>query len=168
MKRIQWGVLGIACAMTVGLSAQEPRTPPAGAPQSPAPSQAPAPSADKADNSKVTVTGCLAKGSGAASPTGTSGGAAAGGSQFVLNDVKASGAAPTAGTSGAAASIASSYRLDADESKLTPHVGHKVEISGTVDKAAMGDRPAGGAAPSSGGPKLKVDNVKMIAASCTP
>jgi hypothetical protein len=163
MKRIQWGVLGIACAMTVSLSAQEPRTPPAGGAQAPAPSSA-------SDN-KVTVTGCLAKASGTPSPTGTSGAAgaaAASDSKFVLNDVTASGAAPTAGTAGAAGSIASSYRLDADDAKLSPHVGHKVEISGTVDRRPMGDKAEPGAAAGSSAPKLKVDNVKMIAASCTP
>jgi hypothetical protein len=43
---------------------------------------------------------------------------------------------------------------------LTAHVGHKVEITGTLDaKPAPGDA----AAPS----KLKVTSVKMIAASCT-
>jgi hypothetical protein len=50
---------------------------------------------------------------------------------------------------------------------LIPHVGHKVEISGTPV-----DRPATSAAKSAGGampaPTLKVANVKMIAATCTP
>jgi hypothetical protein len=58
-----------------------------------------------------------------------------------------------------AAPVASSYQLDAADSKLTPHVGHKVEITGTLDQAS--------AAPGAP-PKLKVDNVKMIAANCTP
>jgi hypothetical protein len=64
---------------------------------------------------------------------------------------------------------ATSYRLDADESKLTPHVGHKVEVTGTVEEQASSS-PAGGAGASasmSGGPKLKVDTVKMIASSCS-
>ena len=72
-----------------------------------------------------------------------------------------------AGTSGSSASssapIASSYRLDADASKLTPHVGHKVEISGTVQPSTSSSSSAASAAPT-----LKVDNVKMIAATCTP
>jgi hypothetical protein len=65
------------------------------------------------------------------------------------------------------------YRLDADDSKLTPHVGHKVEITGTLDSAsssAASTSPAGSSSTASAasGPKLKVDNVKMIATSCTP
>ena len=40
-------------------------------------------------------------------------------------------------------STATSYRLDADDAKLTPHVGHKVEITGTVgyDELDRGRKP---------------------------
>jgi hypothetical protein len=74
----------------------------------------------------------------------------------------------TAGTAGAAnqpaTAIASEYRLDGDDAKLTPHVGHKVEITGTVEQAkGATEAPAASAANA---PRLKVDNVKMIAASC--
>jgi hypothetical protein len=65
----------------------------------------------------------------------------------------------------ASAPVASSYRLDAADSKLSPHVGHKVEVSGTLDTSAP-PSAAAGSAPAA--PKLKVDNVRMIAASCTP
>jgi hypothetical protein len=112
------------------------------------------------------VTGCLERASGSASsPTGTSGaaGASSSSAKFVLNNASSgsssSASSPgTAGTAGAAsksASAGSSYQLDGDDSKLTPHVGHKVEISGTVEGSA-------------GAKKLKVDAVKMIASSCTP
>ena len=57
----------------------------------------------------------------------------------------------------------SEYRLDADDAKLTPHVGHKVEITGTAEAAGMAQRPATSRASA---PKLKVDSVKMIAATC--
>jgi hypothetical protein len=164
MKCIQAGVFGIlACAMTMSLSAQAPQP------------GAQAPTASSAESNKITVTGCLAKASGTPSPTGTTGSAAsskAADTKFVLNDVTPS-ASSTAGTAGAAgaASIASSYRLDGDDSKLTPHVGHKVEISGTVDRSSMSEKsaePGAGAASAPSAPKLKVDNVKMIASSCTP
>ncbi|MGH9373644.1 MAG: hypothetical protein ACRD15_19160, partial [Vicinamibacterales bacterium] len=153
-----------ACAMAVGLSAQTP-PPPGGAAQTP-------PSSGSSD--KITVTGCLEKASSSPSPTGTSGAAgAASSAKFVLNDVTSGKSAPPgpAGTSGAAKSSASSYKLDGADSKLSPHVGHKVEISGTVDDDD--DKPAGGkpgapASASAGGPTLKVDAVKMIASSCTP
>jgi hypothetical protein len=58
--------------------------------------------------------------------------------------------------------------LDADAAKLTPHVGHKVEITGTVDEMSSSATPPSGAtASSAAGPKLKVDSVKMIAATCS-
>ena len=67
--------------------------------------------------------------------------------------------------------------LDADDSKLSAHVGHKVEITGTLDKSSSStapagstssaSSPAGSASSSSMAPKLKVDSVRMIAASCS-
>jgi hypothetical protein len=85
----------------------------------------------------------------------------------MLNNASMSPSA-TAGTAGAAnppAAIASEYRLDGDDAKLTPHVGHKVEITGTVEQA-KGATEAPAAAAASAAPKLKVDNIKMIASSC--
>jgi hypothetical protein len=71
----------------------------------------------------------------------------------------------TAGaTAPAATAIASEYRLDGDDAKLSPHVGHKVEITGTVDDAKGMTQPP--AASAANAPKLKVDNVKMVAPSC--
>ena len=115
----------------------------------------------------ITVSGCVARATEA--PTGTSGtaGAASAASEpkFLLKSAASAGAGAT-GTSGSASSAtASEYRLDGDDSKLTPHVGHKVEISGSVEDAASAS-PAG-AASSSSAPKLKVDSVKMIAPSCS-
>jgi len=81
--------------------------------------------------------------------------------------------------------MASSYRLDADDSKLSPHVGHKVEVTGTLDKsmssstAPSGSTSTGSTASGAAGtsasasgssstsPKLKVDSVRMIASSCS-
>jgi hypothetical protein len=76
----------------------------------------------------------------------------------------AASGAPAAAASSAA--IASSYRLDADDSKLTPHVGHKVEITGTIDSSSSSG--ASSSPSASAVPKLKVDSVKMVAASCAP
>jgi hypothetical protein len=92
--------------------------------------------------------------------TGTSGSAAGG---FILETSK-----PT-GTSGSAPAIAPRYRLDAEDSKLGPHVGHRVEITGTIDE--MADKPSGAASLSSAAsaaPKLKVDSVRMLASVCSP
>jgi hypothetical protein len=73
------------------------------------------------------------------------------------------------GTSGSTTPTASSYRLSADDAKLTPHVGHKVEISGTLDKAgsSASTSTSSSSATSTTSPTLKVDTVKMIAASCS-
>jgi hypothetical protein len=55
------------------------------------------------------------------------------------------------------------YRLDAPIEQLNPHVGHKVEVTGTVVDVATG--PAG-AGSSTNAPRLKVDAVKMLDATC--
>jgi hypothetical protein len=88
---------------------------------------------------------------------------------FMLTNAAAAGAgAPvaTSGGGGAAAGAKPSYRLDGTESTLTPHVGHKVEITGTLQ-----ERPGaaeGGASASSNAPAgtLKVDSVKMVSTTC--
>ena len=166
MKRTQAGVLSVfACAMTMTLSAQS--NPPGGA-QTPPTSPAERPSASA---SKVTVTGCLEKASASStSPTGTAGtaGTAMDTTKFVLNSVTPS-ATGTAGTAGTATPSASSYKLDGDDAKLSPHVGHKVEITGSIDdkpSSARSETSPAAAAPAA--PKLKVEAVKMIAGTCTP
>lgn len=65
---------------------------------------------------------------------------------------------PAAGTS--TMSSGTEYRLDADDSKLSPHVGHKVEIKGKLDETA-------GTSTTTMAPKLKVDSIKMISSSCS-
>ena len=133
---------------------QDPSAPPrvappaAGADRTPADPQ----SAAKKDDS-IAVEGCIQRGTPARGTAGTSGTTGQAAPAFMLT----SAAKPAGSTS--TAPVASSYQLDAADSKLTPHVGHKVEITGTLDQAS-----ASPGAP----PKLKVDNVKMIAANCTP
>jgi hypothetical protein len=123
----------------------------------------------------ITVTGCVARAP--QSPTGTSGttgAATAEQAKFLLTSAQMS---PT-GTSGAAAAaeprtaVASQYRLEGDDAKLTPQIGHKVEIAGTVQEAAAASAPAAGAsgaasaAAQASEPTVKVDTVKMIASTC--
>ena len=135
----------VAIALTATVAAQQP--PPAA--QQPPPTAPPAARADSSD--KVVVTGCIQRG--IQSPVGTTGapgGAAADAAKFILT--KASPASDATATP-------KTYRLDADDSQLTAHVNHKVEITGTIDaKPAAGEA----AAPA----KLKVASVKMVAASC--
>ncbi len=158
-----------------GLGAQSPpQSAPAPAPPQSAPAPAPqAPAQTAAKTVNLTVEGCVQRGPLAPrAPSGAVGTAGSTAPSFIL-----ASAAKPAGTSGAAnassAAIASTYRLDAEDSKLSSHVGHKVEITGTVDSAM--ERPIGSApspdAPLAGianAPKLKVDTVKMIAANCAP
>ena len=133
----------VAIALTATVAAQQPPAP------APTPASAPPSSSDK-----VVVTGCIQRG--IQSPIGTTGAAgavpaAADASKFILT--KASPASD-------ATASPKTYRLDAEDSQLTAHGGHKVEVTGTLDaKPAPGDA----AAPS----KLKVASVKMIAASCS-
>jgi hypothetical protein len=117
---------------------------------------------------KVTVTGCVQRAASDA-PTGTSGtaGAAKPDTQFIL--ANASAGTSTAGTSGTAGSaamtVAPRYRLDDEAaSKITPHVNQKVEVTGTVDEPKSS---AGATSAGAGGPKLKVDSIRMLASSCS-
>jgi len=141
----------IAVGFTVGVLAQD------------SPARQPA-SASK----PITVTGCIQKA--AQVPTGTSGTAASASATkeplFVLANaaISATGATGTSGANPPVSAVASEYRLDADEAKLTPHVGHKVEITGTPEPVARATQPP--AASAANAPKLKVDSVKMIAATC--
>jgi hypothetical protein len=161
MKRARSGIFAaLACATAVTLSAQTPppsetQTPPAGAKQG-----------RSMDENRVTVTGCVERAKSDTAPTGTAGAASASdNTKFVLNNVTSSPSSPgTAGTSGSARPTASSYRLDADDAKLTEHVGHKVSITGTVEKQAS----ATGATRSASAPKLKVESVTHISPTCTP
>ena len=51
------------------------------------------------------------------------------------------------------------YQLDARDSKLSPHVGHQVEVTGSIKAGST----VGGLPDA---PKLKVENIKMISTSC--
>ena len=175
MKKQAWTglIAATACTLAIGVSAQTAgQTSPAQRPTSTTASD------------KITVTGCLQRetATATAGTTGTSGttSATSSASGFVLKVIPPSAASTTgstaagATTTGTSGSTASSYKLDADE-KLTPHIGHKVEITGSVDKS-MSTAPSGSTSTAAGtsasasgstAPKLKVDSVRMIAASCS-
>ena len=156
-----------ACLVCVGLmtltaQAQQP------SPAAPRPNQPPPP-AQKSGNptpgtpqpeppivaDRIAVTGCLqlVSGAGAAPPSAVTEPAS---NRFVLNDVKKdANVSPDTGTSAAAAaSSATSYRLEALESQLTPFLNTRVELSGGV-------KP-----PVNGAPVLLVEFVRKIAAKC--
>ncbi len=168
MRNIWSGVIAASFVATVGLSAQQ--APPTSAPAAPGGAQQPAPSAQASGQSKtVTVSGCI-QNAPAASASATSGGASASAStapKFVLAMKPAAGAAGggAVGTSG----TATRYQLDGEEKAISPHLNHQVEITGTVQGGgASGAASAGaGAGSSAAGPTLKVESVKMVAATCS-
>jgi len=134
-------------------------------------------SSSSKSNAPVTVTGCLQRATepgGTAGTTGTSA-SRAGETKFILtNAAPGSSSGSTTGTAGSsAAAMSSQYRLDADDSKLSPHVGHKVEVTGTIDQASSSSGStanppsSAGSASSMSAPKLKVDSVRMIASTCS-
>ena len=150
MKRLQSSlVAAVACALTVSVAAQT--TPPAGGVSQPT----------FGAHKKVTITGCLER----------SNESVATNDRFVLNNIVPNAPAMpgTAGTSGSErVPKVTSYRLVAEDSKLSRHLGHKIEITGTVENRPMSAPGTPGASGSAReAPKFKVEAVKMIASSCT-
>jgi hypothetical protein len=162
--------IGLATATAAFLAASlAAQTPPPTSAQSPQ-------SRPNASPDSVTVTGCVQAPS-TSSATSSPAGAAATPS-YILADATIGSDRPTStGTSGTAAtapgsssSMKPSYTLDGSDSDLKKHVGHKVEVTGTIDSASAGNRPTsttGTAAQASNAPRLKVASIKMIAADCS-
>lgn len=151
----------MALGITAGAFAQDPQSAASSSQTSSTQSSAKA----------ITVTGCVSRAG--QSPTGTSGttGAEAKAPEvkFLLTSASIGGK-DTTGTTGATAppatAVASEYRLDAADAKLTPHLGHKVEITGTVAQPSSTEQTPPSASAANA-PTLKVDSVKMLASSCS-
>jgi hypothetical protein len=81
-------------------------------------------------------------------------------------------AARSAGTSGdAAANVGKMYRIGSDKVKMNSHVGHRVEISGSVQQAEAGTAAAPAAVDknnptAANAPFLKVDSLRMLSDTC--
>jgi hypothetical protein len=115
---------------------------------------------------EVTITGCVER---ADQMAANSTAAAVDSLTFMLIHAEAGTADETrpTGTSGTTVvSRGNSYKLEGDVATLNPHVGHKVEITGTIaaPTAPTADsvEPASPAAAS----RLKVDHIKMVADTC--
>jgi hypothetical protein len=140
----------VVVGFTVALQAQSAKTPANG----PAPVE-------------VTVTGCVERADQVAGSTTAA--ATVDSLTFMLIHAQRGTAAqtqPTA-TSGVKDDAKNgSYRLDADVSTLNPHVGHKVEITGTLaPPAAPGASSVEPTSPSNA-PRLKVAHVKLVSETC--
>jgi len=165
--RILSGVIAASFVATVGLAAQQ--APPTSSPAAPGGGrQQPAPSAQASGQSKtVTLSGCIQN---APAASASAGGASASASEqkFVLSTKPASGAAAgnAVGTSG----TSMRYQLEGDTKAISPHLNHQVEITGTVDNSSASGAGASASAAGAGaasGPMLKVESVKMVAATCS-
>jgi hypothetical protein len=186
MRRHIWSGISAAVVLvaTVGVAAQEPspQNPPQPAPQPPA--TAPATAQPQSDAQRVTVAGCLQ--AAPEGPVGTSGSAAPtpapspapevaakpeGGSRpakLVLANAVPSPAEATANASNSAPRI---YRLIANETALMPHVGKKVELSGTIENQTSPSPSASAESNDSSAanaPQLRVEAGKVVAETCTP
>jgi hypothetical protein len=108
---------------------------------------------------KITITGCVERADQVAAPSTI--GTTTDSLHFVLINTPA----PVVGTSGSKPtppSMDKGYRLDGDVEKLNPHVGHKVEITGSVTEPA----PTNASATSANGPMVKVQSIKMLSETC--
>jgi hypothetical protein len=169
-------IVGVA---TIGITAQTPQQ--QQPPPTPTPQTAPAPQSVAPAPGDITVTGCLkeapATAPDPASPVGTSGttatttaGAAAPGPQYVLSEATMSAPQPASADAPPPAAAPASgspqtYRLLANAAALTPHVGKKLEIVGTLEsKDAAAATPTGDASSLA----LRVKSGRIVAASCTP
>jgi hypothetical protein len=151
---LQFGTTAVAVCMAIaGLAAQTTSTATTGG-------SAPT-NASKAGD-KITISGCVERADQVAPPA--SAGTTADSLSFVLISTPPErvGTTGSAGAENRGASMDKGYRLDAEVGKLNPHVGHKVEIAGTVVEPAA----ATGAASAANGPKVKVDSIKMVAETC--
>jgi hypothetical protein len=134
-----------------------------------------------ASNNSVTVQGCVERSPISAMPSATPGSTSSTPASYLLTNIaKPSGpaveTAPSPGVApkadNASGHLATSYRLDVDDNTLSAHVGHQVEITGMVeDEVASHTSPSGSSSPATSttmsAPRLKVQHLKMLAASCT-
>jgi hypothetical protein len=130
-----------------------------------------------ADAAGASSTGTTAGTSGTAGTTGTAG--TSGSTASGATGTTAAGATGTAGapvepkfllTSATAtpadasgAGTPQTFRLIANPTALTEHVGKKLELTGTIDKNSTPDPKD----PSAAAPALRVESGKIVAASCS-
>ena len=173
--------LSIATAAAMAQTTQPPQT-----------SSTQPPQTASANDQKITVTGCLRDASADSSTTsgtvgtsgagtgttGTAGSAATAGNaaepKFVLTNATTSAATTTTPPPASTDTRASdqnpstqTYRLIANAAALTPHVGKKLEVVGTIDETAnAASTGTDAASPFANAPKLRVESGKIVGASC--
>jgi hypothetical protein len=146
-------ILALVCTLSI-VAAQTPAAPPAGQQDAQKPSAPSTPAAQSAAGSKVTYTGCLKPGTAADS--------------WTLENAEVASAAGAAKSPGATATSGASKMTIGLNVKpgenIKPHANHKIEVTGTLGKAAGGAASSSSSATPS--QTLNVESVKMVAASC--
>ena len=138
---------------------QQPATP---GERSTTPGQQPTTRAEQpatAQAGKVMISGCI-QATPPAAPAAGGTPAGPGASKFDLANAKVVSSGPV-GTTGAAPT-ATRYRLEGEEKTISPHLNHQVEITGTLSPAGA----TGTAGTTTAAPMLKVESLKMVAATC--
>jgi hypothetical protein len=189
MKKSIWtGMLAATVGLAgAGLAGQTGTTPQQSTPQT----------TTAGSDQKVTVTGCLRSAAeattadatgatGTTAATGTAGATGTSGSadsdaKYILADASlkpadTSGASTSPDTpastspspSTTTAGSGQTYRLIANPAALTPHVGKKLELTGTLVEDNASASPNGAAASSAAqGPALRVESGKVVGNSCS-
>src|ERR1051326_3282575 len=170
MKKIVWTSLCAALACATSVIAQT-TSPPQTSPSA-------------TDQKTIVVTGCLKEAPSNTMPaaTGTTGTAgatseAAAAPAYVLANATTGAPADTSAVPGATgttgstspASAGQTYRLIANASALTPHVGKKLELTGLLEnsRSAASGEPSTTADRNANGPTLRVQSGRIVGASCT-
>jgi hypothetical protein len=190
MKRTLWMTAAIACATSVALMAQSPSTTTSqssdkktvtvtGCVQD---SSAGSAASSTTTGSSTTGGGfilanaTMGSGSMAGSTPGSTAGTTAGTtSGTTASTPPTSATTGTAGTTGSSSSMSHNYKLEGSDSELKRHVGHKVEVTGTIDGASHSTSSATsttGTTSSSSSTmnneqKIEVSSVRMISADCS-
>jgi len=113
----------------------------------------------KAEHAQATFTGCLQAGTEAKT--------------YILDKAAPAKTGEAVGTTGEFANATKFDLVASDQVNLQEHVGHKVEVTGTLatakpDAKAMAPGPEGGAKmEKSATPQLKVSSIKQLADSCS-
>src|SRR5262249_46489759 len=176
----------------------QPPTPQPPASQPPSPQTPAPPSTAPSSEKTVTITGCLkeAPSSGAPSstaaapttpPAASAGDTGAGPNYILTNATTSTGSASAAGTAGTTGTTGGTtagttgstdtkssgsgqtYKLVANPTALTPHVGKKLELTGTLEgqsSAAPATTTGSDANALMNAPTLRVTGGKIIAPSC--
>jgi hypothetical protein len=163
-------VLGFALSAAAQQTPASPQTPPSTTPQtaptSPYPSSQASDSSSKSDKAgkSTKLTGCVQSGTTAGTFELTN---IKGKGSMASSESSASPSASPSSSSGKTVKLVAAAGVD-----LSQHVGHQVEVTGSLGSAASSSASpsaaAPSAAPSSGGDKeFNVTDIKMVSATCS-